>query len=133
MNDTICNEDNVSIRITSPSTPTRTVRFRYTAEAPAGVTVTLGFRDNLPPNFIIDDQIVNTTNDAQRVLFIVTPYSRNAGDEIEKCPGESDTAIVWVEPTARVVMTPSNDTICDGDYTSTVSYTHLTLPTTPYV
>ncbi len=127
VNDTICNEETVSIRITSPSTPTRTVRFRYTAEAPPGVTVTPGSGSDLQPNYTIIDQIVNTTNDDQLVWFIVTPYSRNAGDEIEKCAGESDTAFIWVEPTPRVVLTPQNDTICDGE---NVNIT-LTSPSNP--
>ena len=126
--DTICNEENVSILLTSQSTPTRTVRFRYTHIPVAGVTVIPGTGNDLPPNHVIDDQIINTTDSAQPVLFIVTPYTRNPGDDGEKCSGVSDTAIVWVEPTVRVVLTPPGDTICDGDYTN-ITLTSPSIPT----
>ena len=126
--DTICNEGTVSIRLTSPSTPTRTVRFRYTHEAPPGVTVTPGSGNDLSPNYTIVDQIVNTTNSAQEVWLIVTPYTRNAGDEGEKCAGLSDTAVIWVEPTTRVILTPISDTICDGDNVN-IRLTSPSIPT----
>ena len=59
--------------------------------------------------------------------FIVTPYTRQAGSETEKCTGINDTAYVWVEPTARITVTPKQDTICNG---AQVNIT-LTSPTVP--
>jgi hypothetical protein len=117
-NDTICDGDNVSITLTSPTVPTREVRFSYTTEAPPGVTVTPGNGTGLAPGTPITDAIVNSTDAAQEVLFIVTPYSRNAFGEGMKCAGVNDTAHIWVEPTPMVVATPAKDTICTGDATS---------------
>ncbi len=127
-NDTVCDGNNVAILLTSPTVPTREVRFRYTTETPAGVTVTPGADNALPPNYTITDQIVNTTNTSQLVSFIVTPYSRNATGEGEKCTGVNDTAFVWVEPTTRVTLTPKYDTICDGDNVG-ITLTSPSIPT----
>jgi hypothetical protein len=114
--DTICDGDNVGITLTSPSNPTRQVRFRYTVEKPATVTVTpAGPENNLSPSTTLTNQIDNPTDSAQLVRFIITPYTRNPDDDGEKCTGVNDTAYVWVEPTAVVNVSPKNDTICDGD------------------
>jgi hypothetical protein len=117
-NDTVCDGDNVAILLTSPTVPTREVRFRYTHEAPPGVIVAPGIDQNLPPNYTITDQIFNNTDAAQLVQFIITPYTRYSGNDGEKCTGMSDTAFIWVEPTAKVTVTPKFDTICDGDNVS---------------
>ena len=117
-NDTICDGDNVSITLTSPTVPTRQVRFNYTTEAPPGVTVTPGTGNGLAPGTPITDAISNSTDAAQLVLFIVTPYSRAATGEGLKCVGVNDTAYIWVEPRPMVVATPAKDTICTGDVTS---------------
>ena len=117
-NDTICDGDNVSITLTSPTVPTREVRFSYITEAPAGVTVTPGSGTGLAPGTPITDAIVNSTDAEQLVLFIVTPYTRNATGEALKCAGVNDTAYIWVEPTPMVLATPVKDTICTGDATS---------------
>ena len=75
----------------------------------------------------ISNTITNTNDQAQLVRFIVTPYTRISGSELEKCTGINDTAYVWVEPTARISVTPKQDTICDG---SQVNIT-LTSPSVP--
>ena len=125
--DTICDGAQVSITLTSPSVPTRAVKFRYVTEAPAGVTVTPAAGGPLDNNAVLVNSITNTNDQAQLVKFIVTPYSRVAGSENEKCTGINDTAYVWVEPTARIIVTPKVDTICDG---SQVNIT-LTSPSVP--
>ena len=78
-------------------------------------------------NDILTNTITNTNDQAQLVKFIITPYTRKAGSELEKCTGINDTAYVWVEPTARITVTPKQDTICNG---AQVSIT-LTSPTVP--
>ncbi len=113
--DTICNGAQVNITLTSPSVPTRAVKFRYVTEAPAGVTVTPATGGPLDNNAVLVNSITNTNDQAQLVRFIVTPYTRQAGSELEKCTGINDTAYVWVEPTARITVTPKQDTICNGD------------------
>ena len=125
--DTICNGDQVNITLTSPSVPTRAVKFRYVTEAPAGVTVTPATGGPLDNNAVLVNSITNTNDQAQLVRFIITPYTRQAGSELEKCTGINDTAYVWVEPTSRITVTPKQDTICNG---SQVNIT-LTSPSVP--
>ena len=126
--DTICNGAQVSITLTSPSVPTRAVKFRYVTEAPAGVTVTPATGGPLDNNNILTNTITNTNDQAQLVRFIVTPYTRQAGSENEKCTGINDTAYVWVEPTARITVAPKVDTICDGAQVS-ITFTSPSVPT----
>ena len=128
--DTICDGAQVNITLTSPSVPTRAVKFRYVTEAPAGVTVTPATGTGLNNNDILINTVTNTNDQAQLVKFIVTPYSRVAGSENEKCTGISDTAYVWVEPTARMSVTPKQDTICDGSPVS-ITLTSPSVPTRP--
>ena len=66
----------VSITLTSPTVPTRPVKFRYVTEAPAGVTVTPATGTGLNNNDILINTITNTNDQAQLVKFIITPYSR---------------------------------------------------------
>ncbi len=103
------------------------MKFRYVTEAPAGVTVTPATGGPLDNNDCLVNSITNTNDQAQLVRFIVTPYTRQAGSELEKCTGINDTAYVWVEPTARITVTPKVDTICNG---AQVSIT-LTSPSVP--
>ncbi|HLO59469.1 MAG TPA: HYR domain-containing protein, partial [Bacteroidales bacterium] len=128
--DTICNGDAVNILLHSPTVPTRPVRFRYVTEAPAGVTVTPASANPLPNDYTLTNTIVNTTDNAQLVKFIITPYTRNASNEGEKCTGINDTAYVWVEPTAKLGVTPKVDTICNGDAVNILLHSP-TIPTRP--
>ena len=117
--DTICNEGTTSIALESDSRPTKPVRFRYTFTEPFGVTVTPGgATEGLVRGDTIIDQIVNVSDTAKLVTYVVTPYTTRAQDDIEKCTGVNDTVYVWVEPTPRVDATPVMDTICDGDNVS---------------
>ena len=117
--DTICDGDNVSIALESDSRPTKPVRFRYTFTEPFGVTVTPGgATEGLNRGDTITDQIVNITDTAKLVTYVVTPYTTRAQDDIEKCTGVNDTVYVWVEPTPRVDATPVIDTICNEGTTS---------------
>jgi len=115
--DTICDGGMTFVTLSGPVVPADTLRFRYTVEIPPGITVISGTASNLLPGHVISDQIVNTTNTVQQVLFIVTPYLINP-DETENCAGTPDTAYVWVEPTVRVTITPICDTIVRGENVS---------------
>ena len=42
--------------------------------------------------------------------------TRKAHNDDEKCTGDIDTAYIWVEPTARVVLTPEVDTLCNESF-----------------
>ncbi|HLO59120.1 MAG TPA: gliding motility-associated C-terminal domain-containing protein, partial [Bacteroidales bacterium] len=128
--DTVCNGDAVNILLHSPTVPTRPVRFRYVTEAPAGVTVTPASANPLPNDYTLTNTIVNTTDNAQLVKFIITPYTRNASNEGEKCTGINDTAYVWVEPTATIILNPQLDTICSAENVN-ISLQSNTVPTMP--
>ncbi len=127
--DTICNDDRINIQLTSPTQSTQQVRFRYSVENPGSVSVVSGSTSNLTPGFIISDSLHNFSDTAQFIRFIVTPYTIKAGSGAEKCTGltEQDTALIWLEPTAKVTLTPVNDTICTNLFDSV----HIQSPTIP--
>ena len=66
----------------------------------------------LPDGSILTETLVNMTDTAKQVVFIVIPYTRESASESEKCTGPADTVRVWVEPTPKVGLTPAQDTIC---------------------
>ncbi len=110
--DTLCNNETTNISISSITEPEFPVRFKYVVEAdyPDSVNVINGIQTGLLETDLITDLIQNLSSEAQRVLFIVTPYSVD-GTNSERCTGINDTTIVWVEPTP--VITAPADTICD--------------------
>jgi hypothetical protein len=122
--DTICDGENVSIKLTSPES-IDTLRFRYTAEAPPGVTVMPGSDVNLPLSYTIADQIVNTTDNAQLALLIVTPYLINS-DGTENCVGSNDTAYIWVKPKPDILTVTVDNVIedpCEGSSKGAIEIT----------
>ncbi|HJZ39669.1 MAG TPA: PKD-like domain-containing protein, partial [Bacteroidales bacterium] len=110
--DTLCSGDLVNIDLNSGNNPTRPVLFRYQATIPFGVNVIPASGTALPNGSVLTDLLENTTDTAKLVLFIITPYTRMAGSELEKCSGNADTVRVWVEPVPKVDLTPGQDTIC---------------------
>jgi len=115
--DTVCSGSQASILMNSPSHPTRPVLFRYSTIQPFGVTASPGSGNAWPEGSILTDELINTTDTAKQVLFIITPYTRRAGSQEEKCTGLPDTVSVWVEPLARLIPAPQADTICNLEYT----------------
>ncbi len=128
--DTICNGENVAIELNSPSTPTLPVKFKYTTQVPAGVTITPTSGSNLANNATLTNQINNTTNEAKLVTFFITPYSTEDDGMSVKCEGIRDTAYVWVEPTTNISVSPKQDTICSGENIS-VNLSSTSIPTLP--
>ncbi len=61
---------------------------------------------------IFTETLVNTSDTAKQVVFIITPYIRENTSESVKCTGPAHTVKVWVEPTPKVGLTPTQDTIC---------------------
>jgi gliding motility-associated-like protein len=110
--DTICSGDPTQILTVSPSKPTRPVMFRYETIVPYNVIVIPGSGNALSDSTVITDVITNSSDTAKRVIYIITPYTRKSGSEIEKCPGISDTIVVWVEPIPKIKLSPLIDTIC---------------------
>jgi hypothetical protein len=112
--DTLCNDTRVYIDLNSVSQPSRPVRFRYTVDAPPAVTVIPGVNVNLSTTDFITDSLSNSSDTAQLVRFFITPYTRMAASDAERCSGVPDTAYIWLEPTAKVYFRPlPQDTICN--------------------
>jgi gliding motility-associated-like protein len=128
--DTICNSYAVNIILNSITVPTRPVKFRYVTEAPAGVTIIPASGGPLDNNAILTNTINNMNDSARLVRFIITPYTRCAGSELEKCTGINDTAYVWVEPTLTVDATPEHDTLCSAEQVD-INLNSISNPTGP--
>jgi gliding motility-associated-like protein len=111
--DTLCNDTRVYIDLNSVSQPSRPVRFRYTVDAPPAVTVIPGVNVNLSTTDFITDSLSNSSDTAQLVRFFITPYTRMAASDAERCSGVPDTAYIWLEPTAKVNFDHYLDTICN--------------------
>ncbi|MBN1789809.1 MAG: gliding motility-associated C-terminal domain-containing protein, partial [Bacteroidales bacterium] len=110
--DTLCSGELVSIDLNSISSPTRPVLFRYQTVKPYGVNVLPGSGNAIINGANLADVLTNSTDTAKLVLFVITPYTRHADSELEKCPGMADTVRIWVEPVPKVSLTPLRDTIC---------------------
>ena len=128
--DTICDNTATSIKLTSVSTPTNPVRFKYTsvADNPAQISGN-GSGTGLVINGTISETLDNKSNTKQRVVYTITPYTvDNLGNE--KCTGSDVTVDIWVEPTPIVTPAFTSDTICDNTATS-IKLTSVSTPTNP--
>ena len=104
------------------------MKFRYVTEAPSGVTVTPATGGPLDNNAVLVNSITNTNDQATTgEVYHHTLYPERRARK-EKCTGINDTAYVWVEPTARISVTPKQDTICNGIQVS-ITLTSPTVPT----
>jgi gliding motility-associated-like protein len=126
--DTICNDDKIGIILTSPSVPTREVRFTYELEIPYGVSVFSDSSFNLGPGYLIADSIHNSSDTAKLVRYTIIPYTRRAENDNMKCPGLPEIFEIWVEPTAKIFPNQDIDTICDEDFIN-VGFTSPTVAT----
>ncbi|MBN2612775.1 MAG: gliding motility-associated C-terminal domain-containing protein, partial [Bacteroidales bacterium] len=128
--DTICNRERINISFTSPTVPTREIRFNYVAipDHPDSLFVFEGYSgSNLPVSSTINDSLINISNSFQRIIYVFTPVTLDNNNS-QKCPGVADTVIVWVEPSARIYATPAQDTICNYDFVN-VQFTSPTVAT----
>ncbi len=89
-----------------------------------------GQQTGLAPGFHITDSIHNSTDTAKLVQFIITPYTREAGSENEKCTGINDTVDILVEPELKLTLTPDIDTLCNNTATG-ILISSPTEPTNP--
>ncbi len=129
--DTICSGEATNISLSSPTGPTRPVRFTYTSENSSGDIT--GLQTNvsrLTVNDTIRDVLENHGDEAQEVLFIVTAYTRNASGEGMHCGGKTDTVRVWVEPVARVQVAQDTASVCNDERVS-ITVNSPTIPTRP--
>ena len=124
-NDTICDNTPTNIVVNSINTTTNGIRYTWTVVDNPDVTGESGStgQGQLIGTAIVQT-LVNTSNSSQRVTYTITPWTiDNNGNN--KCPGDQLIAYAWVEPTARVTATISNDTICNN---TVITYT-LASPT----
>ncbi|MFO7655924.1 MAG: PKD-like domain-containing protein, partial [Bacteroidales bacterium] len=128
--DTICNRERIDISFTSPTKPTRELRFNYVAipDHADSLFVFDGYSgNNLPVNSTINDSLINISNSFQRIVYVFTPVTLDNNNN-QKCFGIPDTVVIWVEPSARIVAIPQQDTICNYDFTN-IQFTSPTIAT----
>jgi gliding motility-associated-like protein len=114
--DTLCNETYAAITVQIPTVSTNAVKFRFEVEEPEGVYVEPIPDYDLNSGSMIIDSISNTTLSVQKVLFIIYPYTWDAND-IERCPGMVDTAVIWINPTPVISValpSPGDTLYCNG-------------------
>ncbi|NJK95520.1 MAG: hypothetical protein HC905_11995 [Bacteroidales bacterium] len=112
--DTICNGLNINVKLTTPNTPTREARFRYVSIVPAGVIVAPVSGSDITPNTVLTNTLVNSNNSPQLVRFVVTPYTRQASGNLEKCTGINDTIYIWLEPSVKLAAFISDTVYCNN-------------------
>ncbi len=124
--DTICDNGKTNILISSPTHPIYPVRFRYLAlpEYPDSVNCNITEVIGLFNGGRIQEQIDNLSDRPQKVTYRVIAYTVN-GFGFEKCTGDTSYAVVWVNPTPRVLLIPKTSRICNHNFTDVV----LTTPT----
>lgn len=127
----ICNNNRVSITMLSSNTPTKPIKFRYTyTPLPPDITITPGATSDLSNGFVVQDLFANAGDTARRVTFTSTPYTTTGNGLTERCAGDAVTVNVWIEPTAKVLATPSADTLCN-ETTIAATLTSPSVPTRP--
>ena len=116
VDDTICNDTETNIMVTSPNTTTNGIRYTWTVfQDPdiSGASPSSG--DGQTIGSAIIQQLSNSGPDAQRAIYTITPWTVDANGD-NKCSGTPITVNIWVEPT--VTISAVNDTICDTGTTN---------------
>ena len=105
---TLCNEGTTSIRLTSLSSFSNgDTRFRYEAESTGGVTGFDTSEDGLEIDFVIDDDLYNSTDEPQTVTYTIYPLDPT-GLCSEGPPVEVE---ITVNPTPRIYPFPDEQNI----------------------
>ena len=122
-----CDSTSTIIQLISPSMFTSgDIKFRYVATASGNVTGFDASETNLPNNFIINDNLINLTDEFRIVTYRVFPISPVAGC----AEGPYKDITVTVNPTPRVIPVNINrPDICPAGATPTLTQIELTSPT----
>ena len=132
---TICSNsgsttDPTDIVLQSPTVASAgVITFNYTAALTSGSSTTgfiAGGLSNLPQNYSIQDNLVNTSNSVSVVTYTITPVANGARGGLG-CTGAAVPRTVTVEPKPKLVATPVVKTVCEGIGTGIA----LSSPTTP--
>jgi gliding motility-associated-like protein len=117
-----CDSAITSILLRSPSTFTDgLIAFRYTVTATGGVTGFTTPQSGLSNNHVIDDRLVNPTDEPQTVTYTIYPISPLGCNE-----GPRQIITVRINPTPRFYVTAVADTLCNNE----TSVFTVTTPTT---
>lgn len=98
------------------------ITFDYSAvSSPVGaVTGFLISQSNLPELTVINDKLVNTSNNVATVTYTITPKALGAKSGAG-CSAVAPTIVtVTVEPKPRLSISPSTQTVCEGTPSSMV-------------
>ena len=109
--DTICSGDAVNIQLSSTVSGTS---FSWTVNAPASITG--ASNGNGSP---IQQTLISTSAAIQTVIYTITPSANN-------CNGSPITVTVYVNPSADIQFTPTNQNICSGQTTQLVTLSSTT-------
>jgi hypothetical protein len=107
---TICDKKQINIDIKSVLASPQKVYYTYKSvpDNTGAVTGNTKNSTGIWEEYNINDKLDNTTDQAQRVVYTITPYILMSDNSIG-CPGTPTTTDIWVEPT--VVITAEDDTI----------------------
>jgi hypothetical protein len=125
--DTIqCNNAAVSIKFESPSSfDSGIIKFQFTAEAsgsPGDVTGFTPSDNNLPAGHVINDVLINNTDQLQIVTYTIVPVS-----PVPECNnGPAELVTVFINPTPTINISVPHHELCDEEEV-TVSITTNTL------
>ena len=123
---TICNNRMTNIVIGSPSNfSSGAVTFDYTVTATGGVTGFTSPVTGLPKDFIIEDTLINPTDELQTVTYTIVPVT-SAG-----CASGPAVVVVTVLPTAQVNQ-PPDQVLCNGENSAAVPLSSLTVGTVTF-
>ena len=124
-NDTLCSTATTNITINSITLSEHPVKLKYSVipDNPADVDISInGSTTGLDDGYMIADNIENLSFDTQRILFVVTPYTVD-GTGAERCTGNNDTVIIFIQPFPQITVSVDRDTIC-ADETINFSITN---------
>ncbi len=121
VNDTICNNTSTNIIPQSTTSPVRYgIRYTWTAEDVDNIiNGEANSTDNgYPLGQAIVQQLNNPDNAAHRVIYHITPWTVRSDNSLH-CEGDVIDIDIWIEPTPRLSVSPSDTIVCDS---STVSF-----------
>jgi hypothetical protein len=119
-NQSICNDKNTNITLTTPVVPSTSVTFNYTASTSGGVTGFTPSVTGLTNGSIIFDYLHNPANNAATVTYVITPY-------IGACVGNPISVVVNINPKPTLLSSVPNQAICNNTRTN-FNLTTTTVP-----
>ncbi len=123
IDDTLCSGEYTQIDVSSINQTTNGIRYTWTVVVPSSVTgadPSTGVGQDISSS--ITQELINNSDTAQLVQYIITPWSIDAPGTGNQCEGNAITIDVWIEPS--LVISVVGDTLCNGDVTNIVVNTN---------